>query len=105
MMKIPCFHLSNIALCQEVAYNHFLYKNILQEVKMKKNYLKKLLKYMKKVYHIAHAIKHLKDRRIKPKYSAAEDILPVLFGFLIRIQSFNELKFRLKVYGKPYVLI
>ena len=63
---------------------------------MSKGYLKKLLKYMKEVYHIEDDIKHLKDRRIKPKYSAAEAILPVLFGFLIRIQSFNELKFRLK---------
>ncbi len=38
---------------------------------MSKDYLKKLLKYMKEVYHIEDAIKHLKDPRIKPKYSAA----------------------------------
>jgi hypothetical protein len=63
---------------------------------MSKGYLKKLLRYMKEVYHIEDAIKHLKDRRTNPKYSAAEAILLVLFGFLIRIQSFNELKFRLK---------
>ena len=63
---------------------------------MSKDYLKKLLKYMKEVYDIEDAIKYLKDRRINPKYSAAEAILPALFGFLIRIQSFNELKFRLK---------
>ncbi len=63
---------------------------------MSKIYLKKLLKYMKEVYHIENAIKHLKDRRTNPKYSTAEAILPVLFGLLIRIQSFNEFKFRLK---------
>ena len=59
---------------------------------MSKDYLKKLLKYLKEVYYIEDAIKHLKDRRIKSKYSTAEAILSVLFGFMIRIQSFNELK-------------
>ncbi|MDF2596378.1 MAG: hypothetical protein K0R69_2719 [Clostridia bacterium] len=34
------------------------------------------------------------------KCSADEAILPVLFGFLIRIQSLNKLKFRLK--GKDF---
>ncbi|WP_171903752.1 hypothetical protein [Cellulosilyticum sp. I15G10I2] len=52
---------------------------------MSNNYLKKLLKYMKEVYHIEDAIKYLKDRRTNTKYSAAEAILPALFGFLIRI--------------------
>jgi hypothetical protein len=36
---------------------------VLQEIKMSKDYSKKLLKYMKEVYHIEDAIKQLKDRR------------------------------------------
>ena len=52
---------------------------------MSKDYLKKLLQYMKEAYHIEDAIKHLKDRRTNPKYSAAEAILPALFGFLINL--------------------
>lgn len=45
---------------------------------MSKDFLKKLLKYMKEVYNIEDAIKHLKDQRRKPKYSAAEaDMLPL----------------------------
>ena len=63
---------------------------------MSKNYLKKFIKYIKKVYHIEDEIKGLTDKRKNPKYTTAEAILPVLLGFLLRIQSFNELKYKLK---------
>ena len=40
--------------------------------------LGKLIKYMKKVFHIEELLQQLEDDRINPKYSAAERILPVL---------------------------
>lgn len=36
------------------------------------------------------------DKRRNPIYSTGHVILPVLFGFMIRIQSFNELNDRIK---------
>ena len=65
---------------------------------MTKNYLKKFIKYAKKVYHIEEGIKTLTDARKNPLYTTAEAVLPVLLGFLMRIQSFNELKYKLKSY-------
>ena len=63
---------------------------------MTKNYLKKFIKYIKKVYRIEEGLKALTDRRKNPLYTTGEVILPVLFGFLLRIQSFNELKYKVK---------
>ncbi len=63
---------------------------------MRKNYFAKLINYMRNVYHIEHGINKLRDCRINPKYKTSQVILPVLLGFLLRIQSFNELKFLLK---------
>ncbi len=63
---------------------------------MTKNYLKKFIKYVKKVYHIEDGLKALTDRRKNPLYTTGEVILPVLLGFLLRIQSFNELKYKIK---------
>ena len=63
---------------------------------MTKNYLKKFIKYVKKVYRIEEGLKALTDRRKNPLYTTGEVILPVLFGFLLRIQSFNELKYKVK---------
>ncbi len=54
---------------------------------MRKNYFVKLIKYMKNVYHIKNGIKKLTDGRVNPKYKTAQVILPVLLGFLLRIQS------------------
>ena len=58
--------------------------------------LRKLIKYMKKVFHIEELLKQLKDDRKTPKYSTAEGILPVLLGLLIRIPSLNDLKYRME---------
>ena len=63
---------------------------------MTKNYLKKFIKYIKKVYHIEDGLKVLKDGRKNPLYTTAEAVLPVLLGFIMRIQSFNELKYRIR---------
>ncbi len=63
---------------------------------MRKNYFKKLIKCMKNVYHIENGINKLRDGRVNPKYKTSQAILSVLLGFLLRIQSLNELKFLLK---------
>ena len=38
----------------------------------------------------------LKDTRKNPSYTTAEAVLPVLLGFIMRIQSLNELKYRIR---------
>ncbi len=63
---------------------------------MNKNYLKKFIKYVKKVYHIEDALKTLTDCRKNTLYTIAEAVLPVLLGFLLRIQNFNELKYKIR---------
>ncbi|MCA1072495.1 transposase [Clostridium bowmanii] len=63
---------------------------------MGKRYLDKLVKYMKDVYKIEKGISKLSDKRRNPIYDTGQVILPVLFGFMIRIQSFNELNNRIK---------
>jgi len=51
---------------------------------------------MKNVYHIEHGLNKLSDERINPTYSTGQVIMPVLFGFLLRIKSFNELSLMIK---------
>jgi len=63
---------------------------------LRKNYFIKLIKYIKNVYHIESKISKLKDGRVNPSYKTANVMLPVLFGFLLRIQSLNELSCMLK---------
>ncbi len=63
---------------------------------MAKNYLNKFIKYAKKVYCIEDGLKALTDERKNPSYTTGEVILPVLLGFLLRIQSFNELKYKIR---------
>lgn len=63
---------------------------------MTRNYLKKFIKYSKKVYHIEESLKQLSDTRRNPTYTTGSAVLPVLFGFLMRIRSFNELKYRIR---------
>ena len=49
------------------------------EVKMTKNYLKKVIKYVKKVCCIEEGLKALRDGRKNPLYiTTGEVILPVL---------------------------
>ncbi|MDA8441877.1 MAG: hypothetical protein M0Z55_05825, partial [Peptococcaceae bacterium] len=63
---------------------------------MRKNYFGKLVKYMKNVYHLERGLNKLSDGRVNPTYSTGQVILPVLFGFLLRIKSFNELNLMIK---------
>ena len=63
---------------------------------MRKNYFAKLVNYMKNVYHVDHGLNKLSDGRVNPTFSTGQVILPVLFGFLLRIKSFNELNFMIK---------
>ena len=50
---------------------------------------------MKKVYKIENTLNRLSDHRVNPTYSTAEAMLPVLLGVLVRIQSLNELKYKI----------
>lgn len=51
---------------------------------------------MKNVYHIKRGLNRLSDGRVNPTYSTGQVIMPVLFGFLLRIKSFNELNLMIK---------
>jgi len=61
---------------------------------MRQNYFVKLVRYMKSVYRVDRGLNKLSDGN--PTYSTSQAILPVLFGFLLRIKSFNELNFMIK---------
>ena len=63
---------------------------------MCKNYFVKLIKYIKNVYNIEHGINKLTDGRVNPKYKTSQVVFPLLLGFMLRIQSLNELKFMLQ---------
>ena len=55
---------------------------------LRKNYFYKLIKYIKNVYKIDKKINRLTDARVNPTFKTDQVILPVLFGFLLRIKSF-----------------
>jgi len=63
---------------------------------MRKNYFAKIVKYVKRVYNIEEGIRNLKDERKDPTYKTNKVVLPVLFGFILRIISFNELNNMIK---------
>jgi len=50
---------------------------------------------MNNVYKIEDGIGKLNDGRMNPKHKSAQVIMPLLLGFLLRIGSMNDLKFRL----------
>jgi len=54
---------------------------------MRQNYFVKLVRYMKNVYHVDRGLNKLSDGRVNATYSIGQVILPVLFGFLLRIKS------------------
>lgn len=58
---------------------------------MRNNYFVKLIKYLKNVYNIEEGLRSLTDGRINPTYQTSHVVSLVLFGFLLRIRSFNEL--------------
>lgn len=58
---------------------------------MRGNYFVKLIKYIKNVYHIEMQIEYATDDRVNPTYKTPQIISLVLTGFLLRVQSFNQL--------------
>ncbi|MHC1747318.1 MAG: hypothetical protein AB9856_02885 [Cellulosilyticaceae bacterium] len=46
--------------------------------------------------NIEDALKALTDGRKNAKYTTSEAVLPGLLGFIMRIQSFNELKYKIR---------
>jgi hypothetical protein len=58
---------------------------------MRNNHFVQLMNYMNNVYHIQSGIKKLSDRRVTPTNSTELVVSLVLFGFLLRVKSFNEL--------------
>ena len=58
---------------------------------MKRNYFEKLVKYIKNVYKIDEGLRSLTDCRLNPTYQTGHVVSLALFGFLLRIKSFNEL--------------
>ncbi|TGE31248.1 hypothetical protein [Desulfosporosinus sp. Sb-LF] len=54
------------------------------------------MRYIKNVYHLERGLNKLTDGRVNPTYSTGQVILPVLFGFLLRVKSFNELSLMIK---------
>ena len=63
---------------------------------MRNNYFAKLIKYIKNVYRVDKTLSKLRDERVNPTYSTELIIMIVLFGFLLRIRSFNELNLMIK---------
>jgi len=59
--------------------------------KMGKSYLKQLLTYINKVYHLGEKINTLEDKRIKFPINISTITFVVLFGFMLQIRSFNRL--------------
>jgi hypothetical protein len=51
---------------------------------------------MKNVYNIESGLNKLTDGRINPIYDTAQVVTLVLFGFILRIKSFNELNLMIK---------
>src|SRR5699024_4235483 len=64
--------------------------------KMNKSYLKQMLTYINKVYHIGEKINRLKDKRIKYSIELSTITFVVLLGFMLQIESFNRLNHWLK---------
>ncbi|MEG6568854.1 transposase [Thermoanaerobacterium thermosaccharolyticum] len=63
---------------------------------MSKSYLKQMLTYFSKVYHLGEKINTLKDKRVKSSVKISTITFVVLFGFMLQIRSFNRLEHWLK---------
>jgi hypothetical protein len=73
---------------------------------MNKSYLKQILTYFSKIYHLGEKINTLKDKRAKSSVKISTVTFVVLFGFMLQIRSFNRLE-HCCCLGKPkyHVLI
>ncbi|WP_240495845.1 transposase family protein [Thermoanaerobacterium sp. PSU-2] len=63
---------------------------------MNKSYLKQMLIYFSKIYHLGEKINTLKDKRAKSSVKISTITFVVLFGFMLQIRSFNRLEHWLK---------
>ncbi len=63
---------------------------------MNKGYLKQMLTYFSKVYHLGEKINSLKDKRVKSPVKTSTITFVVLFGFMLQIRSFDQLNHWLK---------
>jgi hypothetical protein len=63
---------------------------------LRKNYFRKLVKYIKKVYKMDKQINSLSDERINPRYKNGQVMLPLVLELLFRIKKLNELNCLLK---------
>ncbi|AEM78601.1 transposase [Thermoanaerobacter wiegelii] len=63
---------------------------------MNKCYLKQMLTYFSKVYHLGEKIKGLKDGRLNPQIETSTISFIVLLTFICRLKSFNRLEHWLK---------
>lgn len=59
---------------------------------MNKSYLKQMITYFSKVYHLGEKINTIKDKRIKSPVKISTITFIVLFGFMLQIRSFNRLE-------------
>jgi hypothetical protein len=57
---------------------------------MATNYFKKLVKYIKNVYHIERSFNRIKDGRVNPTHETSTVLLVILLGLFLRLRSFNE---------------
>ncbi|MGF7430738.1 transposase [Thermoanaerobacterium thermosaccharolyticum] len=63
---------------------------------MNKSYLKQMLTYFSKIYHLGEKINTLKDKRVKSSVKISTITFVVLFGFMLQMKSFNRLEHWLK---------
>ncbi len=61
---------------------------MIDKVKMTKYYLKKFIKYAKKVYHIEDGLKALTDRRNNPLYNDWRGYSTRTFRFFVKNTKF-----------------
>ena len=59
---------------------------------MNKTYLRQMLTYINKVYHVGEKIKRLKDKRKRQDYKTPIIATIVLIGFMVQVSSFNRIQ-------------
>jgi hypothetical protein len=63
---------------------------------MRDSYFEKLIRYIKNVYHVDKAFNDLTDKRVYPEYKTKQIATLIMIAFMLRIESFNDLKFILE---------
>ena len=61
-------------------------------MKMDKMYLRQMLTYINKVYHMGEKIKVLKDKRKRQSFKTSVIATIVLIGFMVQVSSFNRIQ-------------